>query len=183
MIYGRNREFEKAIEVMKKLSEVDPSSVMAHTNLSMYYMQLGDKETAEKHKAEATFKQFEVLGTEAQKKKAEEEAQKKAKADKEKRKEMFLQVLEIDDEDALANFGMGELLLEKNDFEHSAKHLEIAIKTDKKYSVAYLALAKSYIGLKEVEKAKTVLDEGIEIAVNNGDLMPANEMQSILNNL
>lgn len=183
VIYGRNKEFNKAIEVMQKLSEVDPSSVMAHTNMSMYFMQLGDKETAEKHKAEATLKQFEVLGNEAQKKRAEEEAQKKAKADKEKRKEMFLQVLEIDEEDALANFGMGELLLENEDYQKAAEHLEKAIQTDKKYSVAYLALAKSYIKLSENSKAKEVLEKGIDIAVNNGDLMPANEMQSLVNKI
>ena len=38
---------------------------MAHTNLSLYYMKIGEIELAEEHKAQATVKQFEVLGDEA----------------------------------------------------------------------------------------------------------------------
>lgn len=183
VIYGRDRRFEEAIDIMKQLSEVDQTSVMAHTNLSMYYMQLGDKETAEKHKAEATFKQFEVLGNEAQKKKKIEEEKKQSEVEKKRRESMFLQVLEIDEDDALANFGMGELCLERKEFSKAILHLTKSITVDKKYSVAYLALGKSYLENNEKSEAKEVLIKGIDIAVNNGDLMPANEMQSILNNL
>jgi folate-binding protein YgfZ len=183
VMLGRERKFEEAIEVMKKLADVDKTSVMAQTNLSMYYMQLGDKETAEMHKAEATLKQFEQFGVEANKRDQKEKVLAQEKADKEKRESMFHQVLEIDPEDALANFGLGELEIERENFEKAQDHLQKAILADQKYSVAYLALAKAQLKLKQDQLAKATLTKGIEVASKLGDLMPANEMQSILNKL
>jgi folate-binding protein YgfZ len=183
VMLGRERKFEDAIEVMKKLADVDKTSVMAQTNLSMYYMQLGDKETAEMHKAEATLKQFEQFGVEADKRDQKEKVLAQEKADKEKRESMFHQVLEIDPEDALANFGLGELEIERENFEKAQDHLQKAIIADQKYSVAYLALAKAQLNLKQDQLAKATLNKGIEIASKLGDLMPANEMQSLLNKL
>jgi folate-binding protein YgfZ len=181
VILGREKHFEEAIEVMKKLVEVNPTTVMGHTNLSMYYMQLGDKETAEKYKADATLKQFEQFGIEADKKRFIETQENQKKLEKEQRESMFIQVLEIDPEDALANFGLGELELERENFEKSIEHLKIAINTDPRYSVAYLALGKAYFSIKDISSAKSTFDAGISIASKNGDLMPANEMQLILN--
>jgi folate-binding protein YgfZ len=183
VIYGRLQRFEDAISIMKKLSEIDTTSVMAHTNLSMYYMQLGDKETAEEHKATATIKQFEQFGIVADKKRAEEDRLKNEQEDKSRREAMFIQVLEIDEEDALANFGLGELEFERENFEKSAEHLLKAIKGDSKYSVAYLALGKAYLKLNKKEESKHIFETGIEIASKKGDLMPANEMQIYLNKL
>jgi folate-binding protein YgfZ len=183
VILGREKKFEEAIVVMKKLVDVDPTTVMGQTNLSMYYMQLGDKETAEKYKANATLKQFEQFGIEADKKRIIENQEKQMKLEKEQREFMFLQVLDIDPEDALANFGLGELELERNNYDKAIKHLCIAIATDPKYSVAYLALGKSYRSSGDIENTRIVLDKGLSVASKNGDLMPANEMQLILNQL
>ena len=183
VILGREKNFSEAIEVMKQLSEVDPRSVMAHTNLSMYYMQLGDKETAEDHKAKATLKQFEKFGHEADLKRKEEELLEQKKIEKEQRLNMFIQVLEIDPEDALANLGLGELKLEQKKYDQAIGHLEIALKSDPNYSVAYLSLAKALIANSDIEHGKEILEKGILIASKNGDLMPANEMQGILNNI
>ena len=52
------KKIKEAIEVMKKLDDVNPASIMAKTNLSIFYMRLGDKETAEEYKAKATVAQF-----------------------------------------------------------------------------------------------------------------------------
>lgn len=183
VIYGRIKEFEKAIEVMKKLSDVDPSSVMAHTNMSMYYMQLGDKETAEEHKSTATIKQFEMFGKEAENKRNKESLEKEQQAEKSRKEGMFKQVLEIDADDSLANYGMGEIELERKNFHDSIQYLEKSIKFDKKYSVAYLTLSKALIASEQIEKAIEVLNTGISVATKNGDLMPANEMQAMINKL
>jgi len=135
------------------------------------------------HKAEATLKQFEQFGVEADKRDQKEKVLAQEKADKEKRESMFHQVLEIDPEDALANFGLGELEIERENFEKAQDHLKKAIIADQKYSVAYLALAKAQLNLKQDQLAKATLNKGIEIASKLGDLMPANEMQSLLNKL
>ena len=61
IVLSREGLFDEAIEVMKKLLEQDPQSMMAHTNLSVFYMHKGMKEVAEEWKAKATvlgFSQF-----------------------------------------------------------------------------------------------------------------------------
>ncbi len=44
---------------MKRLVEINPEEIMAHSNLSVYYMQQGRIEDAEREKGEATALQFE----------------------------------------------------------------------------------------------------------------------------
>jgi Flp pilus assembly protein TadD len=58
VVYARESQFNEAITAMKKLEELNPDSVMAKTNLSIFYMKIGDKETAEDYKAKATVAQF-----------------------------------------------------------------------------------------------------------------------------
>lgn len=58
VILGREENYKEAIEIMKKLDAVNPASIMAKTNLSIFYMRLGDKERAEEYKAKATVAQF-----------------------------------------------------------------------------------------------------------------------------
>ena len=43
VILGRLGRHEEAIEQMQRLLEIDPSSIMGHSNLSLFYNQLGDK--------------------------------------------------------------------------------------------------------------------------------------------
>ncbi|MDC1175027.1 hypothetical protein OAT67_06515, partial [Bacteriovoracaceae bacterium] len=74
VILGRNNQYEKAISKMDKLLEVNPESVMAHTNKSLFYMKMGNIEEAEKEKSEATFKSFSQFGKDAEVKKKQEEA-------------------------------------------------------------------------------------------------------------
>ena len=59
VILGREGKYQEAVDVMKKLEKLNPASIMAKTNLSIFYMRLGDKETAEEYKAKATIAQFE----------------------------------------------------------------------------------------------------------------------------
>ncbi|MDX2084843.1 MAG: tetratricopeptide repeat protein [Candidatus Melainabacteria bacterium] len=58
VILGRLNRFEEAIALMERLLVLDPDYVMAHTNLSVFYMKLGDKDRAEAEKAKATMKSF-----------------------------------------------------------------------------------------------------------------------------
>lgn len=183
VIYGRLEQFEKAISLMQKLSEINTSSVMAHTNMSLYYMRVGEIDKAEEHKSIATIKSFEYFGKEAENKRIEQEILKKKQDELLQREKMFRQVLEIDNDDPLANFGLGDIELNRNNFFESIKYLQKAITIDSKYSVAYLALGKALMNSKQTEKAKEVLANGIKIATQNGDMMPANEMQKLLTDL
>lgn len=58
VVLARENNFSEAIVAMQKLEELNPALVMAKTNLSIFYMKLGDKEKAEEYKAKATVAQF-----------------------------------------------------------------------------------------------------------------------------
>ena len=183
VLYGRQERFQEAIEYMKKLSELNQKSVMAHTNMSLYYMKIGEIEKAEDQKAQATIKQFEMYGEEADRKRRLAEEEKRKKDELEKREGMFRQVLEIDPEDTLANYGLGEIELEKARYSESIAHLEKAIEHKNNYSVAWLALGKAFMASGDKERALETFRKGIQVAGKNGDLMPANEMQRLLGEL
>ncbi len=183
VILGRLERFEEGITFMDKVLEANPDSVMAHTNKSLFYMRLGKIEEAEEEKAQATVKSFSSFGKEAEQKKALEEKKKQEEAEIARRMEMFQQVLEIDPDDNLANYGMADIYFHKKEFQKAEPLLKKVIETNNKYSVAYLLLGKTYLAMNEIENAKEVLIRGIEKASTQGDLMPANEMQAKLNEL
>ena len=181
VMLGRLERFEEALELMKKLAEVNPKSVLAHTNMSLFLMRLGRIEEAEEQKSLATVKSFQSFGDEADQKEMEAKRKQAQQDEWSKRESMFRQVLEIDPEDALANYGLGSIAVEKGDWEVARCHLEAVLKSDPKYSVAYLALGRALKGLGLVDEAKKVWQEGIKVAASKGDLMPANQMQQELN--
>jgi Tfp pilus assembly protein PilF len=168
---------------MDQLTKIDPSSVLAHTNKSLFLMKMGKIEEAEEQKSFATIKSFQKFGDEA---KLKEQILKEKLAQEEewiKRESMFKQVLEIDEEDTLANYGLGSIAVERKDWLAAVNYLEKVVQADENYSVAYLSLGKAYKGMGEKEKAEKSWKQGIEIAAKKGDLMPANQMQFELQNL
>lgn len=183
VILGRNENYQEAINWMEKLLLVNPSSVMAHTNKSLYLMKLGKIEEAEAEKAKATVKSFSVFGEESKNKKRIEEEKKKKDEDINRREIMFNQVLEIDPEDTIALFGIGDVYYFREKYFESANVLEKAVGLDEKYSAAYLLLGKALEALGNLERAEQVYKKGIIIASKRGDMMPANEMQTRLNQL
>jgi len=180
VLFGRHRRYDEAIELMKRLLEVEPLSVMAHTNLSLYYNQLGLIEDAEREAGEATRARM-LLDNQGQQRIEEtRRALEAADADRERRTEMFRQVLELDPDDALGNFSLGELLVEQGKFAQAVDHLERALRSDPHYSAAFLALGRAHEGAGDHEDAGSVYREGIEVAASRGDLMTANRMQERL---
>lgn len=180
VMLGRMERFQEAIDLMKQLSEVDPKSVLAHTNMSLYLMRMGKITEAEEQKSLATVKSFQTFGDEFKRKEAEAQRKQKLEAEWAQRESMFKQVLEIDPEDTLANYGLGSIAVEKGEWEKARDHLERVLSQDSKYSVAYLALGKALKGLGLKEQAINIWKEGIKISAAKGDLMPANQMQQEL---
>lgn len=181
VMLGRQERFQEAIDLMEKLTQVDPKSVLAHTNMSLYLMRMGKIAEAEEQKSLATIKSFQRFGDEAKNKEAELDLKKKKEEEWEKRESMFVQVLEIDPTDTLAHYGLGSIAVEKGEWSKAREHLEQVLKEDPKYSIAYLALGKALKGLGLVAEAKSIWEEGIRVAAAKGDLMPANQMQQELN--
>ncbi|MFP5385000.1 MAG: tetratricopeptide repeat protein [Bacteriovoracia bacterium] len=181
VMLGRLERYQEAIDLMKQLSEVSPKSVLAHTNMSLYLMKMGKIEEAEEQKAQATLKSFQTFGDEARRKEKEAELKERQQSEWAQRESMFRQVLEIDPEDTLANYGLGSIAVEKGQWKEAKLHLEKVLEQDPKYSVAYLALGKALLGLGLTEEAKNIWKEGIKVSAAKGDLMPANQMQQELN--
>jgi len=182
VILGRLGRHHEAIEQMHRLLEVDPSSVMAHSNLSLFHNQLGDIEAAERHLALATRVSFGGEPEDDPVSRAQQESN-KHEADQDRREEMFRRVLEIDPEDALAHFGIGGLAVERGRFARAVDHLEKAIASDPKHSAAILALGTALEGLDDAKRARNHYERGIEIAAQKGDLSTAQKMQERLNAL
>ena len=177
VILSRQGRHQDAIDVMKQLTEVAPEEPMAHTNLSRFYMLLGDKATAEEHMAEATrldmLKKMSVQKQEALV--AEDQARKIAMI------EMFKEVLETEDaEDLVANFGLGKALVDLQRYAEAVSYLQKAVDIDPFYSAAYLQLGKALSALHKQDAAKAVYTAGIQAAGEKGDLMPMKEMEQRL---
>lgn len=180
VIYGRLDMYEKAIEIMDELLVVDKGSVMAHTNKSLFFMKLGKIEEAEEEKSQATLKSFAKFGEEAKVKRAAKDLEDQEEAELKQRESMFIQVLEIDAEDTIANYGMGDIFFKRKSYNESIDHLEVVIKFDPKYSMAYLVLGKSLEFSGKIDQAREIYSKGIEVASKQGNMMPANEMQARL---
>ena len=112
VLYGRKKDYQKAHKMMDKLLQIDPTSVMAHTNKSLFYMNEGKIEEAEIEKDLALKK-----GVSENLASSEKEAVEKERVEKIKKQiEMYLEVLEIDPEDEFALSKSLELLLEIKEF-------------------------------------------------------------------
>jgi folate-binding protein YgfZ len=177
VILSRQGRHQEAIEIMKQLTEIAPEEPMAHTNLSRFYMLLGDKATAEEHMAEAT--RLDML------KKMSVQKQEALVAEDRARKidmiEMFKEVLETEDaEDLVANFGLGKALVDLERYEEAEAYLQKAVKIDPFYSAAYLQLGKALSAQDKQTKARQVYTQGIQAASEKGDLMPMKEMEQRL---
>lgn len=180
VIFGRHENYLRGIELMDDLLKVDPESIMAHTNKSLYLMKLGKIEEAEKEKDLATVKSFKKAGNDAKNKKLEAELKKQKVEELKKREDMFLQVLELDRLDLIANFGMADISFYRSEYEKALDYLNKVIEHNPKYSNAYLLLGKTYEGMNKGSEAMEIYKKGIPVASLNGDMMPANEMQGRL---
>lgn len=180
VIFGRHGRYDEAIALMQRLLEVDPLSVMAHTNLSLYFNQQGRIEDAEREAAEAMRAKMRRDQDEKDLAEAEKNQMESVAADRERRAGMFRQVLDIDPDDALGNFGLGELLVEEGRFEDAIGHLERALRADSNYSAALLALGRAQEGARDLESARQTYRRGVDVAAAKGDLATANKMQERL---
>lgn len=180
VILGREEKYADAIELMNQLEKINPKSVMANTNKSLFYMKMGKIEEAEKEKSEATFKSFSFFGDEAALKKEKEEALKKKKEDQERKKTMFEQIIEIDENDEMANMGLAEYYFELGNQEKAEAYSNIVCDQYPKNYKAMIIKAKLLLKLKKENDAKSIFEIAQKIAVEKGDVKTANEIQNYL---
>ncbi|WDE97913.1 tetratricopeptide repeat protein [Lentisphaera profundi] len=183
VLLSRHERFDEAIELMKRLKELSPNTVMAYTNLSVFYMKKGMIDEAEAEKQEGTLTTFRIAAAKRKQKINNKDLETAANAERERRRGMFNEVLEIDVDDLAANFGLGKIALELKQADEAIKYLEKCLELKRDYSVCCTLLARAYILVKREEEAKSLLLKGIVIAHEKGELMPKQEMEMLLQQL
>ncbi len=183
VILSRQQQFEEAINLMHKLAEADPERIMAHTNLSVFYMKIGDIEKAEDEKAKAT-----VLGMRQKAKEAgltisPEAEQEQKRAATQQRIGMFHNALKHSPDDPLGNFGLASAYVELEEYEQAIEPFQKTLAAQPNHSACYLSLGKTYEALNRYTNAIETYQQGIEIASKRRDLMPLNDMQQRLKTL
>ena len=86
-------------------------------------------------------------------------------------------VLEIDAEDGIALFGLGNALSTLGDWDEAIVAYARAEESDSENSAIYLAHGKVLEKVERFEEALSVYRAGMEEASRKGDLMPLGEME------
>jgi tetratricopeptide (TPR) repeat protein len=136
-------------------------------------MKLGDKSTAEDHAARAHRKSL-AVGRAGEG--AEEESTREV--DAMRKREMFSKVLEIDPEDPIALFGLGNALSTLGDWEQAEQLYARAMTAQGNNSAIFLARGRALERLGRSDRALAVYRDGLEVASRRGDLSPLKEMEA-----
>jgi len=177
VILHRHHRVDEAIAWMQRLAAMNPACVMAHTNLSVFYVSKGMIQEAEDEKALANQLEFQRELNAKQAAKQAQADRERIRRDAEERIGMFLEVLEIDPEDAIATMGLGTAYMQLERYADAIPHLTTAARVQPDYSAAYLNLGKCHEFSQQPEAAAAAYRAGIEAAGRKGDLMPMREME------
>ena len=177
VILGRQEKYHEAIDIFRRLEEIAPEEPMVHTNLSLFYMKIGEKDEAERQKAFATMKKFGVTvdGARAAEMAAEEERLRRE--DAARKKAMFAEVLDIDPDDPLALMGMGQALDTLGETAAAVSYLQRALAGQPDNSALHAVCGRVLEKMDRTAEAAAVFRQGIAVASRKGDLMPLREME------
>ncbi|MBK9472515.1 MAG: tetratricopeptide repeat protein [bacterium] len=177
VILGRSGRFHEAIDIFKQLEELAPDEPMVHTNLSLFYMKLGDRPEAERQRELATLKRF--AGIDDQREATERAAAEAVarRGDAARKLSMFAEVLELDPEDPLALLGAGNALATLERHAEAEPLLGRARAAQPDNSALYLSHGRVLELLGRGEEAATTYRAGVTVASRKGDLQPLREME------
>lgn len=167
------KKYDDAIAIIKKWIAINPNSIMSHTNLSRCYVAKGMIAEAEQEQSEArrlTWK-AELKGKKMEMPKVDFEAQ----------IARFKKVIDLDPNDVLGYFSLGNAYLDSGRKREAVDTFEKAVSVDPKHSSSYLGLGMALESLGDFEKAKKIYLQGIKVAEERGDMMTEKKMQSRLN--
>lgn len=177
VILHRHHRVDEAIAYMRRLDALNPDNVMAHTNLSVFYMTKGMIREAEEEKAKAgQLEMRQRLDARAASELADVERA-RIRDEARQRIGMFREVLELDPDDALAAMGLGAAHLQLEEHAEAASWIERAIAAQPDYSAAYLKLGQCREALGDASGARAAYRDGIAAASRKGDMMPMREME------
>ena len=192
VLYANVGRLEEAIQMMKRLAQADPDSIMAHTNLSRFYQQKGWIDEAEAEQAEARRLSW----------KAELKSKKDQTADDvgarhapplrspeeelrqiERRIQTAQKAIAFDPKDVLGYFSLGAVYLDAKRYIEAVDILKQAITVDPKHSPSYASLGQALEMCGQKEETKQTYETGIKVATEKGDIIPLKRMESRLKKL
>ncbi|MDG2332976.1 MAG: glycine cleavage T C-terminal barrel domain-containing protein [Myxococcota bacterium] len=178
VMLGRSERFHEAIDIFKRLEEIAPEEPMVNTNLSLYFMKIGDKESAENESARAMQKDMaRQSGRKMDSEALDRVLAEQGESDARRKKEMFGQVLEFDPDDPVALFGMGNASAALGEWEEAIVAYARATSVEAENSAVYLAHGRALERVGRKSEAETVYRAGMLVASKKGDLMPLKEME------
>jgi predicted Zn-dependent protease len=181
MMVSEQGDLDRAIDLTSHLADLDPQSIMAHANLSRFYMLKGDKDTAEDWQAKARILGWkEEMGRKAAQGGANSNMDQGVDPDAVERQE---QAVEADPDSVVARLALAISYRKLGMPAKSVSHLRHAVKLDPEMSALYLELGKSLEEANMTADAVAVYKDGIPLADARGDLMPRNQMASRLQQL
>ncbi|MBI5176194.1 MAG: hypothetical protein HY986_25140 [Candidatus Melainabacteria bacterium] len=172
------KHIDEAIACMKELAALNPDSIMAHANLSVFYLEKGDKEMAEEEKAISMSIRMRQAAREAMQEKNARDEQEKERKEAAERIKLFQEVLQIDADDLFANQGLGNCYNILGEHERAIGYLEKAIAIKENHTQCYEEMGKAYEALGNLTRAAEYYGKGVEIAAKKGDMQPLKAMKA-----
>ena len=177
----RQDRHDEAIRVNKAFSAIDPNAIMAHANLSRLYMLKGWIEKAEQEQALAAAIGLRMSARESGT--SSSELEQRQAEDRQRRIALFQEVLKMDPEDETANFGLGKLRCDDEQYGEAIRHLSLVVSRNPRYSAAYPLLSRALSASDRLKEAADTLQSGMEVARDQGDMMPLRQMEEQWRNL
>ena len=185
MLVSEAGELDRAIELTERVLKQRPDSIMAHANLSRFWMLKGDKTTAEDWQAKAR-----VLGW-------KDELRRKGEAsgagaggasgvsslERGPDPELVTspeQNVVANPDDPRARLALAGSYSKLAMHAKAVPHLQHALTVAPEMSIVFLELGKALEQVGAAERAMAVYAQGIPVADRKGDFMPRNQMQTRL---
>ena len=209
VLYDKLGRVDDAIAATEKLVALKPDEIMAHTNLSRFYVKKGMKEKAEEEQGKAR-----LLGWKqelAQGGAKEGELQQSAPPSAEpqapslvsmigglggpatvsppptmsaellaKKIVQFEKLVAHNGQDVLSRFTLGRAYLEAGRAADAAAMLETVLEQKPDYTAVFVPLGEAYEKAGKLARAIKTWTRGVELAQQKGDLHPRNQMREKL---
>lgn len=188
ILYAKLDRLDEAIEVTKRLSHAFPNHLMAHTNLSRFYVQKGMILEAEQEQAEARRLSWKAelkaqKGTADQPSRSPEEIAQEQMKEIENKITRYQKVIALDPNDVLGYFSLGSAYLDAKRLTDAQAAFEKAIQADPKHSPSYFMLGLALEALGRRKEAAGIYKKGIPVAESKGDMIPLRKMEARLKSL
>lgn len=181
MILSEQGELDRAIELTERLVGLAPESIMAHANLSRYWMLKGDKETAEEWQAKARVLGWkEEIGRKGGSATGTGATERPVDPDEVARQE---ETVSGDPDNVIARMALASSYMKLEMPVKAVGHLREALARDPEMSILYLNLGKALEAANMPTEAIEIYAAGVPRADERGDLMPRNQMASRLADL